>query len=57
MDLFARLAEFPDQLEDYHDQGPDGRTYSVTQFSSWIITYWIDPDGSVLRIVELELAA
>jgi len=53
--FFNRLAEFPHQLEDYHDRGPDARLYSVTHFTPWILTYWVDPDGNVVRIVEMEL--
>jgi hypothetical protein len=57
MAFFNQLAEFPSQLEHYHERGPDGRLYSVAHFPPWIVTYWVDPAGSVVRIVELELVS
>lgn len=56
-DLFARLAEFPDSFADYNDHGSAARLYSVAHSAPWIITYWVDPDWPVVRIVELELVA
>ncbi len=54
LDLFNRIAEFPANSADYYDRGPTGRTYSVAQIKNWIVTYWVDPDGNEVRIVQLE---
>lgn len=55
LECFERLATFPDQHADFHDRGIDGRDYLVAMFAPWILTYWVDPDGRVVRIIELEL--
>lgn len=57
LDHFQHLAAFPENRAHYFDRGSDGRLYSVAQFEPWIITYWVDPDGRVVRIIDLELVA
>jgi hypothetical protein len=54
LDLFRRLAAFPERQEDARIADDEGQPVLLVHESGLLITYWVDHAVCEVRIVEIE---